>query len=59
MTDLKATNEDGQFVTLGIDREVFAVPVETVIEILDMRPVFRVLETLPTLEWRLSEPALA
>lgn len=33
---------DGQFVTLGIDREVFAVPVETVLEILDMRPTFRV-----------------
>lgn len=36
------TTTDGQFVTLGIDREVFAVPVETVVEILDMRPMFRV-----------------
>jgi purine-binding chemotaxis protein CheW len=45
MTDLKETNGDGQFVTLGIDREVFAVPVETVVEILDMRPVFRIPET--------------
>jgi purine-binding chemotaxis protein CheW len=33
---------DTQFVTLGIDREVFAVPVEAVVEILDMRPMFRV-----------------
>jgi purine-binding chemotaxis protein CheW len=33
---------DAQFVTLGIDREVFAVPVETVLEILDMREMFRV-----------------
>jgi purine-binding chemotaxis protein CheW len=37
-----ATRIDGQFVTLGIDREVFAVPVETVLEILDVRPTFRV-----------------
>jgi purine-binding chemotaxis protein CheW len=36
------TTTGGQFVTLGIDREVFAVPVETVVEILDMRPMFRV-----------------
>jgi purine-binding chemotaxis protein CheW len=34
--------EDEQFVTLGIDSEVFAVPVETVLEILDMRPMFRI-----------------
>jgi purine-binding chemotaxis protein CheW len=33
---------DTQFVTLGIDREIFAVPVETVLEILDMRELFRV-----------------
>jgi purine-binding chemotaxis protein CheW len=31
-----------QFVTLGIDREVFAVPVDAVREILAMRPMFRV-----------------
>jgi len=30
-----------QFVTLGLDREIFAVPVDTVREILDMRPVSR------------------
>jgi purine-binding chemotaxis protein CheW len=35
---------DAQFVTLGIDREVFAVPVEAVVEILDMRPMFRLPE---------------
>ena len=32
---------DGQFVTLGIGREVFAIPVETVVEILDLREMFR------------------
>lgn len=32
---------DTQFVTLGIDREVFAVPVDAVLEILDMRELFR------------------
>jgi len=40
---------DAQFVTLGIDREVFAVPVENVIEILDMRPMFRLPEAPPYL----------
>jgi purine-binding chemotaxis protein CheW len=36
-------HEDGsQFVTLGLDREVFAVGVEAVIEILDARPLARV-----------------
>jgi purine-binding chemotaxis protein CheW len=33
-----------QFVTLGIDQEVFGVPVESVLEILDMRSIFRVPE---------------
>jgi purine-binding chemotaxis protein CheW len=33
-----------QFVTLGIEREVFGVPVESVLEILDMRPIFQVPE---------------
>ncbi len=39
----QATNitGDAQFVTLCIGPEVFAVPVEAVLEILDMRPVFR------------------
>jgi purine-binding chemotaxis protein CheW len=36
--------KDAQFVTLGIGREVFAVPVEAVHEILDMRPIFRMPE---------------
>jgi purine-binding chemotaxis protein CheW len=41
--------EDAQFVTLGIDSEVYAVPVASVVEILDMRPVFRIPETPPYL----------
>jgi purine-binding chemotaxis protein CheW len=40
--DRKIAITDMQFVTLGIDREVFAVPVEAVLEILDMRELFRV-----------------
>jgi len=36
--------DSGQFVTLGLDHEVFAVPVELVREILDMRQPFRVPE---------------
>jgi purine-binding chemotaxis protein CheW len=47
--DQVAEKLDGQFVTLGIDREVFAVPVETVLEILDMRTLFRVPEAPPHL----------
>jgi len=35
---------DAQFVTLGIDREVFAVPVDAVLEILEIRPMFRIPE---------------
>lgn len=38
-----------QFVTLGIDREVFGVPVSAVLEILDMRPMFRLPEAPPYL----------
>jgi purine-binding chemotaxis protein CheW len=41
--------DDGQFVTLGIDREIFAVPVQAVVEILDMRPVFHIPEAPPYL----------
>jgi len=40
--DQHMATTDAQFVTLGIDQEVFAVPVETVVEILDMRALFRV-----------------
>ena len=49
MNALTTTGKDTQFVTLGIDREVFEVPVETVVEILDMRPVFRIPDTPPYL----------
>ncbi len=41
MNQETGTEGDAQFVTLGIDQEVFAVPVEAVVEILDMRPMFR------------------
>jgi purine-binding chemotaxis protein CheW len=40
---------EAQFVTLGIEREIFAVPVEAVHEILDMRPVSRIPEAPPYL----------
>jgi purine-binding chemotaxis protein CheW len=39
-----AQSHDAQFVTLGIDREVFAVPVDAVLEILEIRPMFRIPE---------------
>jgi len=42
-----AAPSEGQFVTLGIEREVFGVPVEAVLEILDMQPLFRVPEAPP------------
>lgn len=47
MRPLETTTAAGesQFVSLGIGAEVFAVPVEAVLEILDLRPVFRVPET--------------
>ncbi len=38
---------EGQYVTLGIEHEVFAVPVESVLEILDMRRVARIPEAPP------------
>jgi purine-binding chemotaxis protein CheW len=47
MTD--TASGETQFVTLGIDREVFAVPVELVLEILAMRPLFRVPDAPPHL----------
>jgi purine-binding chemotaxis protein CheW len=40
----KTATDIAQFVTLGIEQEVFAVPVETVQEILAMRNLFRVPE---------------
>lgn len=52
----KATGAEKQFVTLNIDREVFAIPVDAVHEILDMQPTFRVPETpghmLGLIDWR-------
>lgn len=44
MTGPSASDGDLQVVTLGIDREVFAVPVAAVLEILDLRPMFRLPE---------------
>lgn len=44
MTAAAALRTDEQFVTLGIDRDVFAIPVSLVREILDMRPMSRVPE---------------
>ena len=35
-------NTDAQFVTLGIGRELFGIPVEAVLEIIDLREMFRV-----------------
>ncbi len=42
--DMNAETSTVQFVTLGIDQEIFAVPVDAVVEILDMRPTFRLPE---------------
>lgn len=41
--------DSDQFVTLGLDTEVFAVPVEQVREILDMQQPFRIPEAPPHL----------
>jgi purine-binding chemotaxis protein CheW len=49
MTDARGAGDDAQFVTLGIGQEVFAVPVEVVVEILDTRPAFRIPEAPPYL----------
>ncbi|WP_044562734.1 chemotaxis protein CheW [Azospirillum sp. B4] len=49
MNSLTETSREAQFVTLGIEREVYAVPVQSVVEILDMRPVFRIPEAPPYL----------
>jgi purine-binding chemotaxis protein CheW len=45
----ESTQADEQFLILGIEREAFAVPVDTVIEILDMRQMFRVPDAPPYL----------
>jgi len=44
MAKTAAVSHDAQFVTLGIGQEVFAVPVDDVLEILDIRPMFRIPE---------------
>lgn len=49
MNSVSKPSREAQFVTLGIEREIYAVPVEAVVEILDMRPVFRIPETPPYL----------
>ncbi len=41
---MSSRRDDDQFVTLGLGEEVFAVPVELVREILDMRQPFRIPE---------------
>jgi purine-binding chemotaxis protein CheW len=43
-SDTAQLADEAQFVTLGIDRELFAVPVELVLEIRAMQPLFRVPE---------------
>ncbi len=43
------TATEGQFVTLAIEKEVFAVPVESVLEILDMRQASKIPEAPPYL----------
>jgi len=42
MTQTAVTRTGTQYVTIGLDREIFAVEVEQVREILDLRPVSRV-----------------
>lgn len=46
---MAAQRDSDQFVTLGLDQEVFAVPVGMVREILDMRRPFRIPEAPPHL----------
>jgi purine-binding chemotaxis protein CheW len=50
----ESTQADEQFLILGIEREAFAVPVDTVIEILDMRQMFRVPDAPPYLVGRID-----
>ncbi|TXH33942.1 MAG: chemotaxis protein CheW [Rhodospirillaceae bacterium] len=49
MNNSVSTAPEVQFVTLGIEREVFGVSVTSVLEILDMRPMFRLPEAPPYL----------
>ena len=52
----KTAGAEKQFVTLNIDREIFAIPVDGVHEILDMQPVFRIPEApaymMGLIDWR-------
>ncbi|MFZ1106809.1 MAG: chemotaxis protein CheW [Rhodomicrobium sp.] len=45
--EARASAEEKQYVTLGIEQEVFAIPVEAVLEILEMRWVSRIPEAPP------------
>jgi purine-binding chemotaxis protein CheW len=45
--EARASAEEKQYVTLGIEQEVFAIPVEAVLEILGMRRVSRIPEAPP------------
>ncbi|WP_372395441.1 chemotaxis protein CheW [Azospirillum sp. HJ39] len=49
MTSAAAPREPAQYVTIGIDREVFAIEVGIVREILDMQPVTRLPHAPPSL----------
>lgn len=46
---MNASDDSGQYVTLGLDNELFAVPVGLVREILDMRQPFHIPEAPPHL----------
>jgi chemotaxis signal transduction protein len=49
MTAAALKADDQPFVALGLDQDVFAVPAEAVLEILDMRPMTRIPEAPPHL----------
>jgi purine-binding chemotaxis protein CheW len=49
LAEARASAEDKQYVTLGIDEDVFAIPVEAVLEILDMRRISRIPEAPPSM----------
>lgn len=46
-TTSTSNDDEAQFVTLGIEHETFAVPVDTVREIVEMRSLFRIPEAPP------------
>lgn len=49
MTEPALAHETDQYVTLGVDNEFFAVPVDMVREILDLRPIARLPNAPPSL----------